>query len=224
MIFNSDPGLYRDQLLKDGYVHLKGILAPSFVDYLKAFYAKTMKDAADESAEWHISGKKRQFVFSFPSEAAALEFRAGMGRLTGMDENKVTFSERHLKVYEPSTNPWPAPHKDRAASEFSIGLPVDLSEGSTVCVFPKLDRKPNEEERAIFIEDGDRTDFEPLYKDNAVMLHEKVGDVVAFHGSSIFHERANAGGTAVLYIKMNGEGHDPLGENIFGRQPEKVTV
>lgn len=225
MIFNCDPGVYREQLLKDGYVHLKGILTDSFVDYIKAFYKKAMHDAEGETSDWRITGKKRQFVFEFPSEAAALEFRAGLARLTGMDEDKVTFSERHLKVYETSANPWPAPHKDRAASQFSIGLPVDLPEGSSVCVFPGMNRGPNEEERAVFMSDGDRTDFCDLYKtDEAVILNEKVGDIVAFYGSSIFHERVRSGGTAVLYIKMNGDGRDPLGENPFSKkEPEKVA-
>jgi len=225
MIFNSDPGLYRERLLKDGYVHLKGILTDSFVQYIKDFYAKAMDDAADENKEWRITGKKRQFVFEFPSSEAALEFRAGLARLTGLNEKKVTFSERHLKVYEESAPKWPAPHKDRAASQYSIGLPVDLPQGSSVCVFPKMDAGPNLEERAVFIKDGDRSDFSDLYKSkDAVILNEQVGDIVAFLGSTLYHERVNAGGTAVLYIKMNDDGRDPLGENIFSRMPEKVEM
>lgn len=225
MIFNSDPGLYRERLLKDGYVHLKGILSEPFVKYIKNFYRQAMDEAANETAEWRITGKKRQFVFEFPSDADALEFRAGLARLTGMDEKKVTFSERHLKVYESSANPWPAPHKDRAASTYSIGLPVDLPKGSSVCVFPKMGAGANTEERAVFIKDGDRTDFSELYKtDDAVILNEQVGDIVAFLGSALYHERVNAGGTAVLYIKMNDDGRDPLGENLFSRMPEKVEM
>ena len=225
MIFNSDPGLYRERLLKDGYVHLKGILTDSFVQYIKDFYAKAMDDSADENKEWRITGKKRQFVFEFPSNEAALEFRAGLARLTGLNEKKVTFSERHLKVYEESAPKWPAPHKDRAASQYSIGLPVDLPQGSSVCVFPKMDAGPNLEERAVFIKDGDRSDFSELYKSkDAVILNEQVGDIVAFLGSALYHERVNAGGTAVLYIKMNDDGRDPLGENIFSRMPEKVEM
>ena len=225
MIFNSDPGLYRERLLKDGYVHLKGILSEPFVKYIKNFYRQAMDEAAIETAEWRITGKKRQFVFEFPSDADALEFRAGIARLTGMDEKKVTFSERHLKVYENSANPWPAPHKDRAASTYSIGLPVDLPKGSSVCVFPKMGAGPNLEERAVFIKDGDRTDFSELYKtDDAVILNEQVGDIVVFLGSALYHERVNAGGTAVLYIKMNDDGRDPLGENLFSRMPEKVEM
>ena len=48
------------------------------------------------------------------------------------------------------------------------------------------------------------------------MLHEKVGDLVVFLGSAIFHERVKAGGAAILYIKVNDAGRDPLGENIYG--------
>ena len=44
------------------------------------------------------------------------------------------------------------------------------------------------------------------------MLNEQFGDLIAFLGSSIFHERVRPAGAAILYVKGNG---DPLGENIF---------
>jgi hypothetical protein len=216
MVFISDPGRYRQDLIEKGYAHLKGILSPEFVEWLKDFHRKALDNAVGENKSWHIAGKKRQFVFDFPSAEAAEEFRSGMARLIGLNEAMFTISERHLKVYEPESNPWPAPHKDRAASQFSIGLPVHLSEGSTVCLFPSLDRQPNEEERAIFLTPRDHPDLPKIYEsESAVMLNEKVGDVVIFNGSSLFHERVRAAGTAVLYIKVNDQRRDPLGEDIY---------
>jgi hypothetical protein len=211
MVFTSDPGRYRQDLIKNGYAHLKSILSPDFVAWLEDFYRRAMANAVGEHLPGHIAGKKRQFVFDFPSEAAAEEFRSGMARLIGLNEALFTISERHLKVYEPESNPWPAPHKDRAASQFSIGLPIHLPKGSTVCLFPSLDRKPNEEERAIFMTERDHPSLAQIYQSEAaVMLNEKVGDVVIFNGSSVFHERVRAAGTAVLYIKVNDEDAIPL--------------
>ena len=64
-----------------------------------------------------------------------------------------------------------------------------------------------------------RQNLDSIYQtEEAVMLNEKVGDLVLFNGSSIFHERVKAAGTAVLYIKINDNGDDPLGENIYSAQ------
>ncbi|RVT86909.1 hypothetical protein DXV76_02130 [Rhodobacteraceae bacterium CCMM004] len=213
-IFSYDPAEAADRLSTDGYVHLKGLLAPSFVDYLQSFLANAIAEADREAADWKIAGKKRQFVFDFPSPEAAEEFRRGMAALTGLSAETLTVSERHLKVYDDAAEPYPAPHKDRSASHYSIGLPVHLGEGSTVCIFPDLDPGPNQEERAVFLTSRDRDEI--YGTEHAVMLNESVGDLVAFLGSALYHERVRGAGTAVLYIKVNDEGDDPLGENIFG--------
>lgn len=216
MIFKYDPGTLRADLKKNGFAHLKDVLSDDFVSYLKDFYETSMNDDASESEDWKIAGKKRQFVFNFPSTEAAQEFKAGLARLTGIDENTFTISERHLKVYDQNANPYPAPHKDRSASSYSIGLPVYVPEGSTVCLFPDLDALPNQEDHAVFLTERDRPDLERIYEnENALMLNENVGDIVIFLGSSLWHERVRGGGTAVLYVKVNGEGVDPLGENIY---------
>ncbi|MGC9368062.1 MAG: hypothetical protein ACP5DX_00850 [Paracoccaceae bacterium] len=216
MIFKYDPGTLRADLQKNGYAHLKDVLSDEFVGQLQDFYESSMKDADTESEDWKIAGKKRQFVFNFPSSEAAQEFKTGLARLTGIDEDTFTISERHLKVYDKHANPYPAPHKDRSASFYSIGLPVFLPEGSTVCLFPELDAEPNKEDHAVFLTERDRPDLEKIYdNEKALMLNENVGDIVIFLGSALWHERVRGAGTAVLYIKVNGEGVDPLGENIY---------
>lgn len=221
MIFNYDPGRQRETLRRQGYAHLEGLLTDEFVAYLKDFLASALREASTESADWKITGKKRQFVFDFPSDEAAEAFRVGLAGLTGIDPDRFTISERHLKLYDDAADPWPAPHKDRSASHYSIGLPVRLPEGSSVCVFPDLDPGPNTEERAVFMTAKDDPDLARIYeRDDAVMLNEKVGDLVVFLGSALYHERVRAAGTAVLYIKVNGDGVDPLGENIFGTRAD----
>ncbi len=221
MVFKYDPGEAREEFKTRGYVHLKDLLDDGFLKHLTSFYEESQASAQNEQENWQIYGKKRQYLFDFQSKDDALEFRDGMAKLLGYDKDDLTISERHLKVYDEGAEPWPAPHKDRAASSVSIGLPVHLPEGSTVCVFPELEFGPNPEERAVFMTDRDHPDLEKIYsKEKAVMLHERVGDLVVFLGSSIFHERVKAAGAAILYVKVNDDGRDPLGENIFGDASE----
>lgn len=223
MIFNFDPGQQQGDLAEQGYAHLKNVLSEEFLGHLRTFLDDAMTEASKESDAWKIQGKKRQFVFDFPSDADAEEFRLGMSRLTGIPADDFTISERHLKVYDDHANPYPAPHKDRSASHYSIGLPVLLPEGSSVCVFPDLDPGANTEPRAVFLADGDPERIQALYdSEHARFLNEDVGDVIIFFGSTLYHERVRAAGTAVLYIKVNGEGIDPLGENIYASSAELV--
>jgi hypothetical protein len=215
MIFKQDPGAYRAEFARTGYVLLKDILSDAFLADMKAFHARSQKGEAGEYGSGHVAGKKRQYVFDFPSTASALEFRDGIARLTGMRAEDITISERHLKQYDAFALPWPAPHKDRHASTVSIGLPIALGPETSVVVFPEYERSPNLEERAVFM----KTDKpEALYASkDALALNEELGDMIVFLGSTIFHERIKPAGTAVLYIKLNDKGWDPLGEDIYGR-------
>ena len=218
-MFLFDPGNHHEEFSSKGYVHLKNILSEDFRAFLDEFYMRSLLNHEKEKDDWKIRGKKRQYLFDFPSGQLAQEFRSAMASLTGIDPEDFTISERHLKVYDGEAAPWPAPHKDRAASEISIGLPVHIPAGSTACLFPQLQFGPNVEEKAIFLTDSDYPDLSHIYQmEEAVMLNEQVGDIIAFLGSSIFHERVRAADTAILYIKVNGSRRDPLGENIFAAE------
>ena len=48
--------------------------------------------------------------------------------------------------------------------------------------------------------------------------------MIVFLGSSIYHERIRPRGTSVIYIKVNDEGFDPLGENIYAPNRELVAA
>jgi hypothetical protein len=216
MIFTYDPGTFASALKRDGYVLLKNIFSEDFLHHLKAFHAASRSGEIAEYDRGRVAGKKQQYVFDFPSVADGLEFRAGMARLTGLTEADLTISERHLKQYERDAAPFPAPHKDRGASRYSAGIPIDLGPGTSVCVFPLLDRSPNTKETAVYLSQADCPELDAIYDNGtAKRLEEQVGDLVVFDGASLFHERIRPAGTAVLYIKFNGEGWDPLGENIY---------
>jgi len=225
MVFKRDLKAYRPQLERDGYILLKDILSDDFMAYLRQFLARSRAGDVAEYGSWRIGGKKHQFLFDFPSAEAALEFRAGLAALTGMAEERIATSERHLKQYEADAPDYPAPHKDRGASKYSVGLPVYLGPGTSVCVFPTLDRSPNTAERAVFMTPQDHPDLEGIYNSpDALPLNEELGDMIVFLGSTIYHERIRARGTAVLYIKINDEGADPIGEDIYGAARALETV
>lgn len=215
-MFNFDPGVARAEFEQSGYVHLREVLKQAVIDNLNDFLKKALQESVDEQGEWRIYGKKRQFLYDFPDSETAEKFRCGMAALTGIDYDELTISERHLKVYDRDAKPWPAPHKDRAASQISIGLPVSIPENSSACVFPGLQAGPNPEEHAVFMTDRDHPHLDKIYQlEECVMLHERPGDLVAFLGSSIYHERVHPAGAAILYIKVNGAGSDPLGQDIY---------
>jgi hypothetical protein len=216
MIFQRELGFYRNQYAENGYVHIKDILTAEFLGYLVEFHKTSMVGRAEEYVPGFVEGKKRQYLFDFASSADAFEFRDQIAALTGADPEKVAVSERHLKQYDEQAKAFPAPHKDRGASRISVGLPIHLGPKSTVCLFPKLDRSNNDRESALYLEAEDGADPISLYQDGeAVFLHESVGDLIVFEGSSLFHERTQPAGTAIVYIKLNDRGLDPLGENIY---------
>lgn len=223
MPFKRNLSAYRDQLDRDGYILLKNILSDRFMASLKDFLARSQAGDVPEYGKWRIGGKKHQFLYDFPNQAFAEEFRDGIAALTGLDAEGLTISERHLKQYEADAPDYPAPHKDRGASKFSIGLPIHLGPETSVCVFPTLDRTPNEAERAVFMTEQDHPGLEGIYASpDALPLNEELGDMIVFLGSAIYHERIRPRGTAVLYIKVNDEGFDPIGENIYA--PRKVAI
>ena len=223
MPFKRNLGTYREQLERDGYILLKDVLSENFMADLKTYLDRSRTGQVEEYGKWRIGGKKHQFLYDFPDEAIAERFRTEVAALTGLNRETFTISERHLKQYENDAPDYPAPHKDRGASQFSIGLPVYLGPETSVCVFPTLDRTPNEAERAVFMTEQDHPGLEGIYASpEALPLHEELGDMIVFLGSAIYHERIRARGTSVIYIKVNDEGFDPLGENIYA--PAKAMV
>ena len=223
MPFKRNLGTYREQLERDGYILLKDVLSENFMADLKTYLDRSRTGQMEEYGKWRIGGKKHQFLYDFPDKAIAERFRNEVAALTGLNRETFTISERHLKQYENDAPDYPAPHKDRGASKFSIGLPVYLGPETSVCVFPTLDRTPNEAERAVFMTEQDHPGLEGIYASpEALPLHEELGDMIVFLGSAIYHERIRARGTSVIYIKVNDEGFDPLGENIYA--PAKAMV
>ncbi len=214
MAFTTDLGNARDDLLTQGFVHLEHVLDAAFVDLLRQIDEQIDGDAAAEVGDWHIPGKKRQYLFDFPNVAFLDAFRTGIATITGLDPDRITIGERHVKVYDDQAPDFSAPHLDRKAAVFTIGFPIRIPEKSRVCFFPHFPRDENPSERAVFAELPAGTDVEDLYADPRVAKYRgEIGDMLIFYGSKVYHERMYPAGARILYIKVNADGSDPLGEH-----------
>ena len=128
----------------------------------------------------------------------------------------MTLSERHIKAYNDDVPAEPAPHKDRFASQVSMGLSITIPENSYLVLYPFTDRGrtpfnisthmrkelPLEERPENIVKGAER-----------VEIHDTGGDVVMFEGSAIWHVRHNASNARNLYLKLNDFNSDPLGED-----------
>ena len=190
MTFAKNLSRYRDELSDKNYLHIEGALSNGFIDLLKEYGKRIETGELNEIPEWYIAGKKRQYIFDFPSREFLNEFLVGISAITGYNSKEVTIGERHIKYYLEMAKSYPAPHMDRKAAEFTIGFPIHIPEQSRVCFFPHLSRKENTGDRALFAELPDVTDMEEYYSDDRIVKYRgKIGDMFIFHGSTIFHER-----------------------------------
>lgn len=216
MFFSRNISTAASELAEEGYVNLKGAASSELVAYLENFYETRVTEPGSDLKKGKITGKKKQYLFDFADLKMSDDFRNQICQLLNYDPARLTISERHIKAYDENAARYPAPHKDRSASTFSIGIPIKLCESTSVCIFPNLDRSANDEEHAAFLKGKTPKEIEALYAlPETVHLNEQVGDIVVFEGSALFHERSNPAESVVLYIKVNNQGLDPLNENIF---------
>jgi hypothetical protein len=214
MAFRQDLSAFRDGLTTQHYALVEDALSREFVALLLTYRDRIAAGRLDDIPQWHVEGKKRQYLFDFPSKAFLDGFLDGMSAVTGIASDRLTIGERHIKVYLDEAKPLPAPHLDRHASQFTVGFPIVIPERSKVCFFPHLGTQENQDERVRYLDIGDDVDMEAFYADpNIVTYGGKVGDMVVFHGSRVWHERVYPAGAMILYTKINAIGSDPLGEN-----------
>ena len=214
MAFKKNMRNAKTKLARESFMHLENVLCDEFVQLLNGCADRIKNGTMEEVTQWHIPGKKRQYLFDIPSREFLDSFCRGLNQITGYQSDKITIGERHIKVYLDEAPDYQPPHLDRQAAEYTIGFPIQISEGSRVCFFPHMSRDENTGDRAIYADVPPSTDMESYYDDDQIVKFEgKVGDMFIFHGSTIFHERIKAAGSMILYIKINASGRDPLGEH-----------
>jgi hypothetical protein len=215
-VFNFDPAEFNAAYASQDWVHIPGGINPAFLEFTQKFARDAV--ARDASlADWAIKNKKSQFLFEFPESIDFVrDVKHAVGAVAGMEGDKVTLCERHIKVYNqeaPSTAP---PHKDRVASEVTVGIPLEVPKNSYIVLYPKHHRQINAFASTALHRASLREGQKPenlLADVEPEVAKVWPGDVIFFKGSSIYHERMNPANTSLLYLKFNGLGLDPLGED-----------
>ena len=214
-MFDFDPADHADHFAEHGWVHIQNGQSSRFhailEDYVQTqFGAHRVKGAT-------IGGQKQQALYEFPEDVDFPgELFDAVAQVCGLERETMTLSERHIKAYDDDVPAEPPPHKDRFASQVSIGLSIAIPAGSYLVLYPWTDRGrtpfnvsthmrsalPPEERPENIVKGAQR-----------VEIHDSGGDVTMFLGSAIWHVRHNAAGARNLYLKLNDFDSDPLGED-----------
>lgn len=214
-VFDVDVRAARERFEQQGWLHLRSALAPEFLAYAQEHVAR-LAAAHDPLQGAAIKGAKEQWVFPFPGDVDVQEDVHGVvAAVTGLDPSRTVLSERHVKAYNADADPRPLAHKDRFASQVSVGLTLQVGPDSHVVLWPSDERTVNEH-LTTGLRDSLRPDEQPERRvddGTAVVLHDAPGDVLVFPGSSTWHLRRNSASTTLVYLKFNDFGSDPLGED-----------
>jgi hypothetical protein len=224
-IFDFDPSQYAEHFAREGYVHIKGGVTQEFFDKLVRQVEHNMKTKVMK--EFAI-GDKQQAMYEFPDDGTvyAEEVCEKVGAVCGLPAKDIVLSERHIKAYEANADPNPHAHKDRFASQISLGLSVHVKEGSTLVLYPydELDINPFNTSRELRASlSPDRYPEPRLAQARRIEIKDAPRDVIMFRGHKIWHLRANPANTTMLYLKLNAFNCDPLGEDRRTAQLRKLT-
>jgi hypothetical protein len=217
-LFTFAPENYAAHYKAHGYALVAGGVNPAFLDFIASALARCEREHDDISARFDKRGRKQQYLFDFPEEPSLVtELVDTMGRLTGLPADELVVSERHIKVYPVDARPDPPPHKDRRASQIAVGIPIVSPSEARLFLYPHHQRFENPfdsyDEFIRSLPEWDRPE-RSLEGVAPVVLDPQPGDLIAFEGSSIYHERMRAAGSKILYLKLNALGLNPIGENL----------
>ena len=214
-IFSFDAAQYRDQYAAQGWIHVRGGIDPGFHAYLRDF-ARTRFDSTHVEG-LGIGGSKSQSIFEFSAEVDFPgELFDVVADIAGCRRERLTLSERHIKAYDADAPADPRPHKDRLSSLVSVGLSIDIPQGSCIELYPRDDVWVNPHNVAGHLLSALPDERQPevtLAGKQPVRIADTAGDVVMFPGSAVWHLRRNSANAKNLYLKFNDFGSDPLGED-----------
>jgi hypothetical protein len=229
--FRFSLASFADEFRRFEYIHVRDAVDPDFLGFAIDQLRQCQRSGRNEIAARAIKNKKKQYLFEFPDDhwLAFSELIGSVAALTGLPESKMTLSERHIMIYEEHAAAMPKLHKDRLASQISVGIPLEVYGESRIVLLPHGARQINSLEQAIYsAREIDPTagfvSWETLglappeaeAGENGlevVALDAGPGDVVVFAGSSMYHGRLNAARSSMLYFKLNAMRLDPLGEH-----------
>lgn len=223
-VFNFDPTLHEEAYRSQDWVHIRDGVTPEFLAHLRetveAIGAENLKRAGHR-------GAKDQFLYEPPDDVKLfVELFEMVGSICGLDPNALTLSESHLNLYEHDAAPDPPPHKDRVASQVTVGISIDIPTDSCLVLYPFDQREINR----FFMSADLRESLDPhelpevvLRDAQSVELRDRPGDVLVFPGSSMWHLRRNSANAVNLYLKCNTFDCDPLAEDPTTRIRRETT-
>lgn len=215
-IFSFNAADYARDYETNGYAHVKGGVEPEFLKFALQQYQRLASSSADMK-EWEFKGKKLQFLFEFPENSDWPKgVKDAVATVAGLPKDRVTLCERHLKAYNSTAVEEPPAHKDRAASQVTVGLPLVVPEGSHLKLYPEHRREMNLfGSTALYRTSLDEEDLpeNALAQVEPLRIEVPPGDVILFRGSCIYHERQKPANTTLLYLKFNAFDLDPIGED-----------
>ena len=216
MMFKRDLSVHKSEFQRNGYILLKDVISDEFMAYLKDFHRRSLDGTVAEHGKWRIGGKKQQFVFDFGSDAVIEEFRAGIAVLTGMRPEKIAILGTPSEAVRGGCARLSGtPQGSRRFQDFRGPSRASRSRDQRLCHAGARPHPKPRRARHLHDRTGN-PDLANIYQSkDALLLNEELGDMIVFFGSTIFHERVRPRGTAVLYIKINDENLDPLGEDIY---------
>jgi hypothetical protein len=213
-MFAFDPARYASAYAAEGFVHVPNGVTPEFLATLTGQVEESLQNAR---LKQFAIGDKQQALYQFPEGGDYYgELLRAVSGVCGLDVDKLVLSERHFKAYDASAAPYPLPHKDRFASEVSVGLSVRVTEGSTLVLYPRdqVGVNPfNSSGEMRHSLGGEDLPENVIPADRQVHIHDTPGDVILFRGSAFWHMRYRPAGTVMLYLKLNSFHCDPLGED-----------
>jgi hypothetical protein len=214
-VFAFDPADHRETFENQGWVHIPGGIDPDFLEHVRRYIADSFEDTRIASRA--IPGKKEQSLFELPADVDhERELFDPLCSLTGLQRSTMTLSERHINGYDSAADPEPAPHKDRYASQISVGLSIQIPAGSQLVMYPFDHLELNPFNTAADLYDSLPAHEKPEVVTRSareVVIDDQPGDVVVFYGNRTWHLRRNSADSYNLYFKFNDFDCDPLGED-----------
>lgn len=224
IMINFDPGRYSEEFARKGYAHIHQGVTEEYFTRLESHVNESLR--AHSMKEFAI-GDKQQARYEFPSDGDYVsEFLDAIAKVCGFKPCELVFSERHIKAYDADARPDPPAHKDRFASQISVGISVHVQKGSTLVLYPHDMREVNPFNSSTRLRASLSPEQYPepaLESMRPVEIHDSPRDVIIFHGNDTWHLRKNAALTTMLYLKLNAFNCDPLGEDPCTEEFRKRT-
>ena len=213
-LFDFNPADYADAFAREGYVHVRAGVTQDFYDKAIRQVEQSMKTKLMK--EFAI-GDKQQAMYEFPEGGDYVrDVCQTVGAVCGLNPQEIVLSERHVKGYDADAAPEPNAHKDRYASQISVGLSMHVREGSTLVLYPYSETDINPFNTSVQLRASlspDRYPEPALKKARAVEIKDQARDVIIFRGHKFWHLRRNPALTTMLYLKLNAFNCDPMGED-----------